>query len=336
MIRLGALGDVIRCLPALEVMRRSWPEARIVWLTEPAAASLLLDQPALDQVIVFRREAASTPWSAAVREVLRQLREEQFDLCLDYHGILKSGVFAFASRAPRRLTFDPPLSRECSHFFATETVEVPSDPWRIRHFLALASPLLGETTDPPSVHIPVDASDSKRIEQFLIECGVRERRFVVLYPGASAGASWKQWPLERYRLVGQRLTVGGEIQVVIAWGPGEEHLAEEICGTGAERLHPAPATTLRQLGELLRRASLFIGPDTGPAHLAGAVGTPVLGIYGSSDAERNRPMGSGHRLLTHGPPMRPRPWTRSLMREGIEAISAHLVYDEAARMLDLF
>jgi ADP-heptose:LPS heptosyltransferase len=91
---------------------------------------------------------------------------------------------------------------------------------------------------------------------------------------------------------------------------------------------------LRELGELLRRADLFIGGDTGPMHLAAAVGTPVVCLMGGSDAARNRPMGEGHVVLAAGPPLRPRPWNRAQLRERVLAIPAHDVYDEAARLLE--
>jgi len=338
-VRLGAVGDVVRCLPSLEALRNWMPGARICWLVEPASASLLEGHPALDRLILFRRGAARTPWSAPVRETVGALRGEGFDRVADFHGILKSALFAWASGAPERFAFGPPLSREGSRHFATRIVEPPGDRWRPRQFLELAAAAAGEEPgEVPEARLPAREEERARMDEYLAGEGLGERPLVVLYPGASRGAGWKRWPPDRYSLLGRRLAAGGGADVVVAWGPGEEELASAVAGDGDgdDGIRLAPPTTLPELAELLRRADLFVGPDTGPAHIAGAVGTRVLGIYGPSDPVRNRPLGQGHVILAEGPPVRPRPWTRTLMAERMEAIPARRVYDEAARMLDAF
>jgi heptosyltransferase-1 len=185
----------------------------------------------------------------------------------------------------------------------------------------------------PEARLPGGEEERTRVEAWLAGEELGERPLVVLYPGASRGAGWKRWPADRYNLLGRRLAAAGLADVVVAWGPGEEDLARVVAG-GDDDIRIAPATTLRELAELLRRADLFVGPDTGPAHIAGVAGTRVLGIYGPSDAARNRPLGEDHVLLTEGEPIRPRPWTRALMAERMAAIPASRVYDEAARMLE--
>lgn len=312
------------------------PGARLTWLVEPAASSLLEGHPALDEVVVFRRSQATGPWSRAVRDVVGTLRSRPLDLALDFHGILKSALFARASRARRILGFDRSSSKEGGRFFYSETVDVGAEVWRPAQFLALAAAAAPPPPpEPPEPRIPVRPEEAEAIDRALADRGLGHRRLVVLHPGASAGAAWKLWPLDRYRLVGQRLAATGEVDVVVAWGPGEEALAAELSSGGTERLHRAPPTSLRELAHLLRRADLVIGPDTGPLHLAAAAGTRVLGIFGPSDPRRNRPLGDGHVLLGEGEPLRPRPWNRGLLRERMEAVTAHRVYDEAARMLEL-
>lgn len=336
LIRLGAVGDVVRCLPALEALRDTYPTAKIAWLCEPAAASLLDGQPALDQCIVFPRKDARFPWSPAVRSTVTALRAFAPDTTLDFHGILKSGIFSWLSKAPRRIGFKPPLSKEGNRWFATETVSPPDHPWRVGQFLSLITPLLPGEPDLLEVTLPASQEEEARVDAFLASLALEGRKLVVLYPGSSAGAEWKRWPTDRYRVIGQRLAATDQIVPVVAWGPGEENLIQSICTGGLETIFAAPKTNLRELGVLLRRADLFIGPDTGPAHMAAAVQTPVLGIYGPSDPERNRPLGEGNRILTAGPPMRPRPWTTKLMKERTDSITAHQVYDAAAEMLGLF
>jgi ADP-heptose:LPS heptosyltransferase len=329
-VRLGAVGDVIRSLPALEALRRLAPDARIGWAVEPGAASLLDGQPSLDRLHVVPRGVGGR-----ARRAWRELREARYDTVLDLHGILRSAILARLTGAPNRLAYGPPVGRERSHWLATRTVPSPQEPWRVAHFLGLVVALgMGEVEETPAVTIPVRPEERERVDGWLRELHEPGRPLVALHPGASRGAGWKRWPVERFRLVGERLAAMHDATVVATWGPGEEELVRELAGGATHPARVPPLLNLRELAELYRRADLFVGGDTGPMHLAAAVGTGVVCLMGGSDGARNRPMGEGHVVLAAGPPLRPRPWNRVRLRERVLAISANDVYEEAARRLE--
>jgi ADP-heptose:LPS heptosyltransferase len=308
------------------------PESRIGWVTGPGPAPILSGQPSLDEVHVLPRKLGR-----ATIATVSALRAGDWELAIDLHGILKSGLLSRRTGAPRRVAYAPPLGKEGSHLFATEVVPSPGERWRVAHFLGLVSSLgAGEVDGVPPVTIPILEEERERVRGWLEEVRDPARHLVVVHPGTSRRGAWRRWPPERYRRVAERLAATDHVDVVVSWGPGEEELVARVRDGSSQEIHAAPLLNLRELGELMRQATLYVGGDTGPMHLAGAVGTPVVAIFGASDAGRNRPLGRDHVILDHGEPLRRRPWNRERLKASFLAISAERVYDEAARKLGLF
>jgi ADP-heptose:LPS heptosyltransferase len=295
-IRLGAVGDVVRTLPAAQALRRAYPGSHLAWLVEPASASALANQPWLDEVIVFPREAlraalrgvrlaraARTAWDFA-----RLLRSRRFDLVVDFHAILKSGVLARLSGAATRVGYAPPYARELAWWFVNRRARV-SPPRSSRfdrnqalvRFLGVAAAPTTRAWRPPAALLSaVDA-----------ELGLGARP-VVLHPGTSVATPHKRWSPERYAAVARALHKELGVGSIVSYGPsaGERELALEVVrgAEGGARLAPR-TQSLAELAALFSRCRLYVGGDTGPLHVASLVGTPVVQILGPTDPVENAP-----------------------------------------------
>ena len=305
LIKLSSLGDVVHALPVAATLRARVPDAHLTWIVERHEAEVLRDHPALDAVVAvdtrrWRRArglADLADVAEAVRQTSRRLRAAAFDVALDLQGLLKSGVLAAATRAPLRIGFAARCCREpLNALFTNRRVEPPP---AARHVvdqhLALLGPLA--VTEPVrEFRLPRDPEAEARADAFLAAYGFTPgRRLVVLNPGA--GRADKRWPQERFRALAERLGEDAGALVLVVWGPGEETAARHIAPGGVQRAVCGPPTNLDELVAFLRRASVLVAADTGPLHLAAALGTPCVGLYGPTSAVRNGPYGAGHRCL---------------------------------------
>jgi len=305
LVKLSSLGDVVHALPVAATLRARFAEARITWIVERREATVLAGHPALERVVTvdtrrWRRGRAPSALMESAREVLalrRELGAAGFDVALDLQGLLKSGVLVGLTRAPLRLGFDASWCRERLSLLATNRRVTP--PAAARHVVDQYLSLLG----PLGVHdrvlefrLPSDPAAEARMDEFFAQADLKPRnRVAVLNPGA--GRPDKRWPLERFRALAARLANAGHAHVIVVWGPGEESAARAIASVGGPRVFLAPPTDVRALIALLRRAGVVVAADTGPLHLAAALGTPCVGLYGPTRAERNGPYGAGHRTL---------------------------------------
>jgi ADP-heptose:LPS heptosyltransferase len=171
----------------------------------------------------------------------------------------------------------------------------PSARHVVDQYLALLGALTIETRR-MEFRLPSSPAAEARIDEWLATVGLKpHRRLVVLNPGAGRAA--KQWPLTHFTTLARRLAHEADARVLVTWGPGEEPAARTIVA-GAESAVLAPPTDLDALLALLRRTSVVVAADTGPLHMAAALGTPCVGLYGPTSAVRNGPYGSGHRALS--------------------------------------
>ena len=279
-VRLSALGDVIHGLPVACALREAFPNATLGWVAEGRTGDLLEGHPALDHLIRVPRRWLKSP--RAVLDLRRRLRALRFDVTVDLQCLTKSAIAARLSGAPRRIGKAGADGRELSKWFNNELTNVGGR-HVIDHYLELLRPLGIES---PTVRfdLPERAADANMAEDFLRAQGLTRGGFAVLNPGA--GWPSKIWPADRYGEVARRLRREYGVASVAVWGGAtEEPLAQAIvdASDGAARL--APPTTVAELGALCRRAALLLGSDTGPMHLAVAVGTPTISMHGPSQAE---------------------------------------------------
>jgi heptosyltransferase-1 len=304
LVKLSSLGDVVHTLPVAASLRAARPGARLSWIVERREAAVLRGNPDLDEVIVadtrgWRRARSPRALAAALadaRALLRRLRRARFDVAIDLQGLIKSGVVALASGAPLRLGFAAGWGREPlgALFVNRRVLPPPSARHVVEQYLALLAPL-GVEERRLQFRLPAPVDVEARMEDWLAGAGVKpHRRLVVLNPGA--GRRDKRWPLEHFVTLARGLVQEADAQVVVAWGPGEQSAGRAIV-EGAPAAVLAPATDLDALLALLRRASVLVAGDTGPLHLAAALGTSCVGLYGPTAVARNGPYGAGHRAL---------------------------------------
>ncbi len=266
-IRLSAFGDVIHTIPAVVALRDALPQIEMAWAVEPAYAELVELVAGVTAIRVSLKK-----WSLAkIRDAKRNVRG--YDDAIDFQGLIKSALIAKASGARRRYGFAKEVIREKpAAWFVNRPVSIDRSRHVVEWNLALARALAPAIASVPAVDFAPFADDlSGKLSAFA-------NRIIVL-PGA--GRPEKQWPPERFAELARRL--GND--VLVACGPGEEPIGRAV---GAEL---APSTTFRELAFLLRHARLVIGGDTGPLHLAAALGVPVAGLYGPTDPARNGPYG---------------------------------------------
>lgn len=304
-LKLSSLGDVVHALPVASALRRHLPGAHLAWVVEAREAALLIEHPDLDQVIsvdtrAWRRRLRTPAGAWEVRrelaQLIRRLRSSRFDVALDLQGLLKTGLLAISTGAPRRIGFARShLKEPLSAFFTNCRVAPPPAAVHVvEQYLALLEPL-GVSERRPIFHLPLRPDAAHRIDAFLAEQGVTPRdRLVALNLGAGRPA--KRWPVAHWKRLAEGLTSEG-FRLLLLWGPGEK----EFALSAARELEPVPLlvppTTLYELAALLRRTALVVASDTGPLHLAAALGTPCIGLYGPTSSERNGPYGSRCRAL---------------------------------------
>lgn len=281
-VRLGSLGDIVHTLPAAHALRNRFPGARIDWLIENKWRALLVGNPDVNDVIFFDR----TTWRG-ISECVSRLRAAQYSTVIDFQGLYKSAVLARLSGAPRRIGFAREYLRESgAGWFYTEQVAPPTGHVVDQNLAVVES--LGAEKKTPRFPLWVGEAVDQWVRLERKTHGVE--KYFVLSPGG--GWMSKCWPAEQYGHLHRRLVslpAFAGWRGVVNFGPGERKLAEAVRVAAGEPEPLLLSTDLPQLMALLRRAECFVGGDSGPLHLAVALGTPVVGLYGPTDPARNGP-----------------------------------------------
>jgi lipopolysaccharide heptosyltransferase I len=307
-VRLSAIGDCIQTMPLACGLRRAWPDSRITWAVESPAAELVAANEAVDALVVLPRGFAKSP--RILWELRRQLRGQKIDVAFDPQGLTKSGLVSCLSGAARRIGFARPVAREFNPWFQTQLVHSRHE-HRVDRYLDLLAgaemkmdgvvparvgqgrtDLLRYNRPEFGLHIPTSAEGCL---MDLLGHASLGSGYAALNPGA--GWDSKRWPLENFATVARHLA-GRGLGCVVTWGGSKERAwAEEIARLAGGAAKLAPPTSLLELGAILKRARFFVGSDTGPLHLAAALGTPCIALFGSSDSKGCGPYGVGHIVL---------------------------------------
>jgi heptosyltransferase I len=291
-LRLSALGDVIHTIPAVAALRETRPDTRISWVVEAPYRELVELVAGVETIPVRMKKWGRSLFASRgeMRTALRTMRGA--DESIDFQGLMKSAMLGWLAGAKTRTGFDIKAIREKpALLFTHRKVEVDTTLHVVDQNLALAQ---------SKIQNPKSKMDW---EAFPLDTGLDAfASSIVLLPGA--GRANKLWPVDRFRevarLVGER--------ALVVWGPGERELAESV------GVRMAPPTSLRELAWILRHARLVIGGDTGPLHLAAALGTKVIGLYGPTDPRRNGPYGQLDHCVDH---FRSTKWMESIRVEDV-------------------
>jgi heptosyltransferase-1 len=290
-LRTSALGDVVHCLPVASALRRAFPAARIGWVVEEPFLPLVASHPAVDQAIpVALRRWRREPFAGATRRevfaFLRRMRALEPDVALDLMGNHKSGILARLSGARRRVGAARVARREPSSAIWLSDLVTP----REGHAVDVALSLLVELgVDAPAAEFP-----SESLLRASHDAGTPERGYVLLQPGAGWGN--KRYPTSWWSEVARALVAAGHRVHVLA-GPDEASLAREVASAAGDGVEPIDPGGLDALAAWLRGARLLLGGDTGPLHLAHALGVPVLALHGPTDPARHGPYGAIERAM---------------------------------------
>ena len=284
-VRLGSLGDLVHTLPAVAALHRTFPKLEIDWLVDRVHQEFLELVPILSSIVIL-----SAPTAAGWLDVRRRLRKRSYDAALDFQGLVKSAALSRLSGAKRIVGFDRASLREpVAALLYRERVAVPPGGHVIHKNLRLASAVGAE---PGATDFPIRRVDSA------VVAAVQERHgspFALLNPGAA----WpnKRWPADRFGRLARYLLEQHGLRSIALWGPGEEDLARAIVKESSGAAIEAPPTGLADLVALSRAAAIVVSGDTGPTHIAAAVGTPVVAIFGPTDPVRNGPWNPDDRSL---------------------------------------
>jgi heptosyltransferase I len=282
LIKPSAVGDVVHTLPILNLLRKRWPAAKISWLLTPLCAGLLDGHPQLDEVILFKRSRYAASWydPTALSELFdlqRELRAKQFDLVIDLQGLFRSGWLTKQTKAPIRIGFTN--AREFAWLAYTHKVPVENVEQHAIDRYLLITDLLGCLREPVQFVFATDDTD-RRVAAGL-SAGVD--RFALLFPGTN----WetKRWPIQYFAALVEPLEKQFGLKCLVGGSPTEVALANQI--RGATNL--AGKTNLRQLTALIERAALVISNDSGPMHIAAALGKPLISLFGPTNPIRTGP-----------------------------------------------
>ena len=277
-VRLGSLGDLVHTLPAVAALRRAFPAANIDWLVDAPHRDFLSLVPVVSSLVVLKERGAKG-WLG----VRRELRARQYHLAIDFQGLIKSSALAWMSGAHRVVGFDRASLREpMASLFYSEQIQVDPKAHVVQKNLQLASALGATATGP--LEFPISAVESDTVATFL---GAKPAQYALINPGAA----WpnKRWPTDRFGEIARLLRDRHGLAAVVLWGPGEEGLARQVADASDGAASVAPPTGLHDLIALARCARLMVSGDTGPLHIASAVGVPAVAVFGPTDAGRNGP-----------------------------------------------
>ncbi len=281
-VRLSALGDVVRTVPAVCALARGMPGVEITWVTQGTPAAMLASQPFLSDVVVYPRSL----WG--MRDFVKQLRRKRYEIVLDFHGVAKSALVVLLARAERKVGFGKGGSKEMSRFFYDEEVPYPCKMSRYERNMMLVKYLgVSGECSPPFLEIPPEVR--MNVSGFLE--GVAAEDLVAVHPGTSERAAFKRWMPDRYaRLLDELHEMKGTIGMLLWGSASEKEMVERISSFASSPVVLAPPTpTPLHVAALLEGARLYVGPDSAAAHLATLMGTPVVVVMGPTDPVENEP-----------------------------------------------
>lgn len=281
-VRLGSLGDVIHGVPAAAALRSRFPGARIDWVVDPRYVELLKLVECIDNAIPFDPRDLRIGGGAA-RRVLRSLRAVGYDVVIDLQGLLKSAILGWLVGAGKTIGFRRANLREpLARLFYTDAPDPGTAIHVIDRNLGLLRAL--DVSD-QTVRFPIRIPHTGVVRS--VGDGAGSGGYAILNPGAA----WpnKRWPPENFGTVAASIRDDHGWRSVVLWGPGEEALAAAVAAASDGAADVAPPTTITDLVGIARAAKVMISGDTGPLHIAGAVGTPIVALFGPTSPERNGP-----------------------------------------------
>ncbi len=294
LIRLSSLGDIVLASPAIRAVRQHFPDARISMLVAKQSADLISENPHLDEVIPFDREARDKNTGEMMR-IIRILREREFELVVDFQRKFRTGLLAYLSGAKCRVGNGPLCTIRVPNRINKHAID--------RYFDLLHA--IGINTKDRRLELFLTESDRVSAREILNAKGICPDRIkVALFPGA--GWKLREWMPVRFAAIGDCVAVHFDAQVLIFGGPKERELVDHVASLMTTTpITVAEALPIRQFAALVEQCNLFITNDTGPMHIAAAMQTPTVALFGPGDHIRFQPLEPIHTTIRHHVPCNP-------------------------------
>jgi len=293
-VKLSSLGDVIHCLPSLDALRHRFPEAKIDWLVEQQNADILQGHPHINSLIILSRKSwMKRPWQIRkiypeIRDFIRDLRSTDYDMVIDFQGLFRSGFLVGLSRGKRKIGFD--RVREKAHVFYNEKVPLSTlDQHAVTRYLEIPR-YLGANLGKPEFFLPIPKEDEDYANN-LLEQLFKNSKNIKKIININPNARWpsKIWPWERFRALIKELSLKG-YAVILVGGPNDRNRMDKAFhGIGENVYNLAGQTSLKVLAAIFRRGDCLVTNDSGPMHLAVAVGLPIIAFFGPTNPLRTGP-----------------------------------------------
>lgn len=294
LIKPSALGDVVQTLPLLSALRERWPEAHISWVIKKSLSDLLVGHPDLNEIVTYDDRTRGPRYALTLADLWRRLRRHRYDLAIDMQGLMRSGGMAIASRARRRVGFS--IAREGARHAYTDPIQVPTLQMPAVQRYWLVAQALGIDSAIATAQLGLTANHTEWAAEQLRDL---PRPILAVHPGAK----WqtKRWPAEHFAELCRRAVQMHDAGILLLGGPETAPECNEIeAALDGHVVNLAGKTTLRQLASLSAAADAFLSCDSGPMHLAAALGTPVVSVFTCTSPLRAAPHGEAHRAVATG------------------------------------
>ncbi|MEY4179020.1 MAG: hypothetical protein RLY70_2594 [Planctomycetota bacterium] len=327
-VRLSAIGDCLETLPMACALKDRYPRCHITWVVERSAAPLLRGHWAIDDLLELPKGWAKSP--KVIWRLRQMLRRRRYEIAFDPQGLSKSAGVAWMAGACRRVGLASPYGRELSLWLNQVLIRPVNEHVVDRQLEMLQT--VGVRWPTVRFDVPVCPESTKSVAAWL-----ETPRFVNGFLVINPGATWdsKLWPADRYGEVAATVAARWRLPSVVVWaGPRERQWADEIAACSAGAATVAPPTTLPELAAVVRRASLYVSSDTGPMHLAAAVGTPCVGLFGPTRPENVGPYGADNIAVQAYYQAGTSRQRRAAPNDAMRAITCEMVLEALGRRLE--
>ncbi|MBN2590829.1 MAG: lipopolysaccharide heptosyltransferase II [Sedimentisphaerales bacterium] len=332
----SALGDIVLALPALASLRKSFPNAKISWLVKPEFASLLENHPYLDEIIIFDRKHLSKALSntkafGSLHSLIAQLRQEKFDAIFDFQGLFRTAFMSWLSGSKKR--YGIANAREMAHLFYTDKIEHNLDCIHLVDLYLKMVQAAGAKNEKAEFVIPSNQTDVDSVKKLLKNHNIEPNKYIVFIPGSAQES--KCWPAERFAQLADKFSAQYNYPIIAIGSKSEKSKAQEIITLAkTEIINLAGQTSLKELVELLRMAKLVVSNDTGPGHIASALGMPLVIMYSWSNPARIAPYGRDECMVARDPYSRGMEIKSNNPNHSITNITVEEVFQKASEQLN--
>jgi len=335
-IKPSSLGDIVLALPALSALHRNFPNARISWLVRPEFAAILENHPHLTEIIHFDRKYLGRAWFnprafAALVSIIRRIRHARFDAVFDFQGLFRTASLARLSGSARR--FGMANARELATLFYTQSI--PQDQSCIHlvdYYLKMAQSA-GASYLRVEFIVPQNPAAADSVRKLLQAHNVEPDNYVVFVPGSTDQG--KRWPIERFAALADRISSDFQLPIVATASSSEAEVVRKLTTlTSTAIADLAGQTSLGELIALLRSARLVVSNDTGPGHIAAALGTPLVLMFSWSNPARIAPYGRLECMVARDPFSRGPKIRSNDPKQNIRTITVEEVYQKVREQLN--